>query len=152
MYNRAHKHNSTMVSDASPGTVAPNMNKSFVHMAYVSSDRAFAQDGYLKHPHPTIIDINMRWDSGWFWGLFWQNQGTMRGGGGSKIGEIGPGDRFSYTTGLCALINHDSRHCPTATMGPRSPRQSIQQSANILCKRSTFKTKFLLFINIYTTI
>jgi hypothetical protein len=65
-----HKHNSTMVSDASPGTAAPKMNKSFVHMAHVSSDHACAQDGYLKCPHPTIIDGDMRWDSGWFWGGF----------------------------------------------------------------------------------
>jgi hypothetical protein len=63
-----HKQNSTMVSDASPGTAAPKMNKSFVHMAHVSSDRACAQDGYLKRPHPTIIDRDMRWDSGWFLG------------------------------------------------------------------------------------
>ncbi len=60
MYDRANKHNSTMVSDASPGTATPNMNKSFVHIAHVSSNRAFAQDGYLKRPHPTIIDGDMR--------------------------------------------------------------------------------------------
>ncbi len=59
-----------MVSDASLGTTTPNMNKSFVHMAHVSFDRAFAQDGYLKRPHPTIIDGDMRWDSGWFLGGF----------------------------------------------------------------------------------
>jgi hypothetical protein len=59
-----------MVSDASPGTTAPKMNESFVHMAYVSSNRACAQDGYLKRPHPTIIDGDMRWDSGWFLGGF----------------------------------------------------------------------------------
>ncbi len=39
------KHNSTMVSNASPGIAAPKMNESFVHMAHVSSDRACAQDG-----------------------------------------------------------------------------------------------------------
>jgi hypothetical protein len=66
------KHNWTMVSNASPGTTAPKMNKSFVHMAHVSSNRACtqAQDGYLKRPHPTIIDGDMRWDSGWFLGGF----------------------------------------------------------------------------------
>ncbi len=57
-----------MVSDASPGTAAPKMNESFVHLAHVSSSHACAQDGYLKHPHPTIIDGDMRWDSGWFLG------------------------------------------------------------------------------------
>jgi hypothetical protein len=57
-----------MVSDASPGTAAPKMNKSFVHLAHVSSDRACAQDGYFKRPHPTIIYGDMRWDSGWVLG------------------------------------------------------------------------------------
>jgi hypothetical protein len=65
-----HKHNPAMVSDASPGTAVPKMNKSFVHMAHVTSYSACAQDGYLKRPHPTIIDEDMRWDSGWFWGGF----------------------------------------------------------------------------------
>jgi hypothetical protein len=50
-----------MVSDASPGTAAHKMNESFVHMTCVSSDRACAQDGYLKRPHLTIIDEDMRW-------------------------------------------------------------------------------------------
>jgi len=45
-----------MVSDASPGTADPKMNESFVHTAHTSSDHARAQDGYFKHPHPTIID------------------------------------------------------------------------------------------------
>jgi hypothetical protein len=57
-----------MVSDDSPGTTAPKMNVSFIHMAHVSSNRACAQDGYLKRPHPTVIDRDMRWDSGRFLG------------------------------------------------------------------------------------
>jgi hypothetical protein len=57
-----------MVSDASPGTAAPKMNESFVHMAHVSSNRACAQDGYLKRPKLTIIDEDMGWDSSWFFG------------------------------------------------------------------------------------
>jgi hypothetical protein len=57
-----------MVSDALPGTAAPKMNEYFAHMAHVSFDCACAQDGYLICPHPTIIDKNMRWDSGWFFG------------------------------------------------------------------------------------
>ncbi len=65
-----HKNKSTIVSDASPSTAAPKMNKSFVHMAHVSSNHACAQDGWLKCPHPTIIDGDMRWDSFWVvWGL-----------------------------------------------------------------------------------
>ncbi len=64
------KHNSTMVSNASPGTAAPEMNESFVHMACVCSDCPCAQDGYLNRPHQTIIDGDMRWDSGWVLGGF----------------------------------------------------------------------------------
>jgi hypothetical protein len=64
-----HKNNSTMVSDASPGTAAPKMNESFVLMAHASYDHACAQDGNLKHPYPTIIDGEMRWDSGWVLGV-----------------------------------------------------------------------------------
>jgi hypothetical protein len=60
-----------MVSNASPGTAAHKMNESFIHMAHVSSNRACAQDQYLKRPHPTIIiDGDMRWDSVWFLGGF----------------------------------------------------------------------------------
>jgi hypothetical protein len=65
-----HKHNSTMVSDAPPGTATPKMNKSLLQIAHVSSDHACAQDGYLKHPHLTIIDGDIRQDSGWFLGGF----------------------------------------------------------------------------------
>ncbi len=60
-----------MVSDASPGTAAPKMNKSFIHMVYVSSGRACAQEGYLKGPHPTIIDgyeVGQWLGFGWFGG------------------------------------------------------------------------------------
>jgi hypothetical protein len=64
------KHNSTMVSNASPDNATPKMNESFIHIAHVSSDYACAQDGYLKRPHLTIIDRDKRWDSGWFLGGF----------------------------------------------------------------------------------
>jgi hypothetical protein len=77
----------------------------------------------------------------------------MRGGGGHKIQGIGPGDKFSYTMGLRALIDHEGRHCPMAAMAPRSWHQSTQQSANILCNSSTlFKLENILIINVYTTI
>jgi hypothetical protein len=62
-----HKNKST-ISDASPDTANPKMNKSFVHMARVSSNRSCAQDWYLIHPHLTIIGGEMRWDSGWVLG------------------------------------------------------------------------------------
>jgi hypothetical protein len=56
----------TIVSGALPGTANPKMNDSFVHMARASSYRACAQDECLKHPHLTIIGIDMRLDKGWF--------------------------------------------------------------------------------------
>ncbi len=67
-----------MVSDASLGTATPNMNEDFVHMAHVSSNQACTQDGYMKHPHPTIIDGDMRWGSGWVFGWFlhWRTPDT----------------------------------------------------------------------------
>jgi hypothetical protein len=60
------KDNATMVYDASPGTADPKMNESFIHTAQMSSDRACAQDGYFKRPHPTIINGDKRSDIGWF--------------------------------------------------------------------------------------
>jgi hypothetical protein len=60
------KHNSTMVSDASPGTPDPKIKETFVHTAQMSSERACAQDGYFKCPHSTIIDGDKRSNSGWF--------------------------------------------------------------------------------------
>ncbi len=45
MYDSAHKHNSIMVSNASPGTDAPKTNEYFVDMAHVCSDSACTQDG-----------------------------------------------------------------------------------------------------------
>ena len=58
-----------MVSDASPGAADPKMNESFIDTAQRSSDRACAQDGNFKCPHPTIIDGDIIWsDSGWFSG------------------------------------------------------------------------------------
>jgi hypothetical protein len=59
-----------MVCNASLGTAAPKMNEYFNHMAHVFFKPACKQDGYLKCPHPTIIDGDMRWDSGWFLGGF----------------------------------------------------------------------------------
>jgi hypothetical protein len=79
-----HKHNLTMVSNASPGSAAPKMNVSFVHMAHVSSNCAYAQDWYMRLPHRAIFDGDMRWDSGWFWdGLGFGGHGTRNEIGGS---------------------------------------------------------------------
>ncbi len=154
MYDRAHKHNLTMVSECFTRHPRPQHEQIFcsyascvfrpcIHIEWVlemsPSDHYWWRYGY---------EVGQWLVFGWFW----HHWGTMRGGGGSKIGRIGPGDKFSYTTGLCASIDHDSCRHPTAKMGPRSQHWSIQQSANILCNRSTFKTRFLLFINIYTTI
>jgi hypothetical protein len=59
-----------MVSDASPDTADPKMKESFVHTAHTSFDRACAQDGYFKCPHPTIIDGDIWLDGGWVLGGF----------------------------------------------------------------------------------
>jgi hypothetical protein len=59
-----------MVSEASPGSANPKMNESFIQMAHTFSDRACAQDGYFKRPHPTIIGGDMRWSSVRFFGGF----------------------------------------------------------------------------------
>jgi hypothetical protein len=77
----------------------------------------------------------------------------MRGGGGGKIGGLGPGDEFSYTMGLRASMDHEGHRHPTAAMRPRFRRQSIQQSANVLCNRSTLlKLENFLIIDVYMTI
>jgi hypothetical protein len=59
-----------MVSNASSGTAALKTNEYFVHMAHVSSNHACAQDAYLKHPHPTIFDVDIKWDRRWVFGGF----------------------------------------------------------------------------------
>jgi len=59
-----------MISAASPSATDPKMNESLVHLAQMSSAHACAQDGYFKRPHPTIIDGDIRLDSGWFLGGF----------------------------------------------------------------------------------
>ena len=46
--------------DVSQGTADRKMNESFIHTAHMSSDRACAQDGCFKCPHPTIIDGDKR--------------------------------------------------------------------------------------------
>jgi hypothetical protein len=46
------------------------MNKSLVIVEQTPSYYACAEVAYLKHPQPTIIDEDMRWDSGWFLGGF----------------------------------------------------------------------------------
>jgi hypothetical protein len=65
------------------------------------------------------------------------NWGMMRGGRGGKIGRRRAGGDDSYSRWVCASINHGSRRCPTATMGPHSQLLSIHQSANILCNKTT---------------
>jgi hypothetical protein len=61
--------------------------------------------------------------------------GGGSGRGGSKIGGIGPGDKFSSMIGLCASIDYGGRCCPTAAMRPYSRHRSTQQSANMLGNR-----------------
>jgi hypothetical protein len=71
----------------------------------------------------------------------------MRGGGGGEIGGKGPGDKFFYTMGLRASMDHEGRRRPMAAMGPHSRLLSIQQSAYILCDRTTLLKLEKNFIN-----
>jgi hypothetical protein len=49
----------------------------------------------------------------------------MLGGGGGKLGGIGPGDKVSYTMQFCASVNDGGHRHRTATMGPHSWLLSI---------------------------
>ena len=59
----------------------------------------------------------------------------MRGGGGGAEGGMGAQGEVFCLMQFLASINHDGRHCPTATMKPHSQLLSIQQSASIICNR-----------------
>ncbi len=78
--------------------------------------------------------------------------GMMCGGGGNKIGGRSAGGDDSYNRWVCTSIDHGGCHCPTATMGPHSQLLSIQQSANILCNRTTLlkleKLSLIMFISL----
>ncbi len=74
----------------------------------------------------------------------------MLGGGGGKLGGIGPGDEVSYTMRFCASINDGGHRRRTTAMGPHSRLLSIQQSANILCDRLVLlKLKKNYHVNVY---
>jgi hypothetical protein len=63
------KHNSTMVSDASPGTAQPQDERIIGSSCSADVFRTVhAHTGMVtsERPHPTIIDGNKRSDSGWF--------------------------------------------------------------------------------------
>jgi hypothetical protein len=59
-----------MASDASPSPTDCNMNKLSNIVVQTLSYYACMEVAYLKCPHPTIIDEDMRWDNGWFLGGF----------------------------------------------------------------------------------
>ncbi len=61
--------------------------------------------------------------------------GMMHGGGGGAEGGMGARGEVFCLMQFCASIDHGSHHHPKATMRPYSWQQSIQHSANILCKR-----------------
>ena len=74
----------------------------------------------------------------------------MRGGGGGKLGGIGPGDKVFCSMRFLASIDHGSQRRPTAAMKPHSRLLSIQQSANILCDRLvSLKLEKNIIINVY---
>jgi hypothetical protein len=72
----------------------------------------------------------------------------MYGGGGNKIGGRGTGGDNSYNRQVCTSNDHGGHCCSMATMGPHSQLLSIQQSANILCNRTTLsKLELTIIIN-----
>ncbi len=74
----------------------------------------------------------------------------MLGGGGGKLGGIGPGDKVSYTMQFHASINDGGHRRRLTAMGPHSRLLSIQQSANILCDRLVLlKLEKTIIINVY---
>ncbi len=74
----------------------------------------------------------------------------MLGGGGGKLGGIGPGDKVSYMMQFCASINNGDHRRRMTTTGPHSQLLSIQQSANILCNRLVLlKLEKTIIINVY---
>jgi hypothetical protein len=74
----------------------------------------------------------------------------MLGGGGGKLGGIGPGDEVSYTMQFRASIDDGGHHLCTKAMGPHSRLLSIQQSSNILCNRLVLlKLEKTIIINVY---
>jgi hypothetical protein len=74
----------------------------------------------------------------------------MRGGGGGKIGGIGPGDEVFCLMRFLVSIDHGGRGCPTAAMKPHSRLLRIQQSANMLCNRLvSLKIEKTIIINVY---
>jgi hypothetical protein len=95
-----------MVSDASPGSADPKMNKTFVHTAHTYSELARTQDGYFKHPHPTIIDgdivVGQRLVFGWFWGCGTSDTRLAR----RKLGKK------THTTTMAAAVVPRLPWCP----------------------------------------
>jgi hypothetical protein len=72
------------------------------------------------------------------------------GGGASKLGGIGPGDKVFCSMQFLASIDHGSQRHPTAAMKPHSRLMSIQQLANILNDRLVLlKLEKTIIINVY---
>ncbi len=103
-----------------------------------SSNHEYAQDGYLKRPHPTIIGGDMRSDSGWFLGGF----GVVRHLG-TRFARRKLGKKKTHP-------DHGGCRRPTAAMVPHSQRRDIRQSANMLRDKSmSLKLENIFVITIY---
>jgi hypothetical protein len=73
----------------------------------------------------------------------------MRGSGVGTEGRIGAGEEVFCLMQFLELINHGSRHHPTATMRPYSQRGSIQQSFKMLGNRQvSLKLEKNIIINV----
>jgi hypothetical protein len=74
----------------------------------------------------------------------------MRGSSGGKIGGRGTGGDNTYNRQVCTSKDHGSCRRPMATKGPQPRLLSIQQSANILCNRTTLlKLENNIINNVY---
>jgi hypothetical protein len=128
-----------MVSDASPGTATPKMNESFVHMAHVSSDRACAQDEYLKRPHPPSNHYRQRYEVGQWLVFGWF------GGWGTLDMQLA-----RQKLGKKTHPNHGGRHHPMAAIVPSSRHRHVQQLANMLRNKSMLlKLENVIVFTIY---
>ena len=99
-----------------------------------SSHHVCKEDCCLNRPNQPIIDGDMRWDSGWFWGGFGVVGHLTR-----DVPRWNLGKKHPDHGGCCR---------PTAAMVPYPRHWGTQQSSNMPHKKSVIKTKK----NIFTTI
>jgi hypothetical protein len=94
-----------------------------------ASQHTWAEDGYLNCPHPLNIGRDIWLDRWLVRGRTWGLADLWHVYLDKKLGKMGKN--------AIHFDHHGGRHRHTAVMGPHSWQQSIQQSTNMLCDRST---------------